>query len=63
MALERRLEVQHYDFVTARCEVGAIQRLFFLDSTFQPGMGVPVRFSPIQLAFGEVVEIPVGSRQ
>ena len=47
---------------TARCEVGAIQRLFFLDSTFQPGMGLPVRFSPLQLAFGEVVEIPVGSR-
>ena len=47
---------------TARCEVGAIQRLFFLDSTFQPGVGLPVRFSPLQLAFGEVVEIPVGSR-
>jgi hypothetical protein len=47
---------------TARCEVGAINRLFFLNSTFQPGAGVPVRFSPLQLAFGEVIEIPIGSR-
>jgi hypothetical protein len=47
---------------TARCEVGAIQRLFFLDASFQPGAEVAVRFSPLQLAFGEVIEIPVGVR-
>lgn len=44
----------------AQCEMGSINKVFFLNNGYQPGVSLPIKGSPIKILFGETVELPVG---
>lgn len=44
--------------VAAQCEVQAINKIFLLDESFQPGPALKLRPSAIKLRFGEMMELP-----
>ncbi len=44
----------------AQCELGSINKVFFLNENFQPGASLPVRSRTVKIPFGEAVELPVG---
>ncbi len=45
---------------TAQCELGSINKVFFLNQNFQPGASLPVRSRTVKIPFGEAVELTVG---
>ena len=46
----------------AQCELDSINKVFFLNANFQPGVSLPVKSTAFKIRFGEAVEFPVGIR-
>ncbi len=47
----------------AKCEIKDVKRVFMLDEQYQPGTSLPVRVRPLELQFGEMVELYSGRPQ
>ena len=45
----------------AQCELNSINKVFFMNESYQPGASVPVASDKIKILFGEAVEFPIGS--
>ncbi len=41
----------------ANCEITDIKRVFMLDEQYQPGPSLPLRIQPLQLQFGDMIEL------
>lgn len=46
---------------TAQCEMGSINKVFFMDEHYQPGTLLPLKNNSVTIPFGDAVEFPVGS--
>ncbi|MEK7830213.1 MAG: hypothetical protein AAB401_03960 [Acidobacteriota bacterium] len=47
--------------VAAQCELGSINKVFFMNESYQPGASLPVSGGKIKILFGEAAELTIGA--